>query len=99
MYSVIQRPGTKRHWIPASADMALSGVFAGSMKIFTHSIWGRANFLFNRRIKPGPAYLVRNLGLQVVMNKTKDHDAETILHQHGLISSTKIENVHILCAY
>ncbi|MGB5278264.1 MAG: hypothetical protein WBP02_13970, partial [Gammaproteobacteria bacterium] len=25
------------------AGMTLSGVFAGSMKIFTHSIWGRAN--------------------------------------------------------
>jgi hypothetical protein len=43
MYSVIQRPGTKRHWIPASAGMTLSGVFAGSMKIFIHSIWRRVN--------------------------------------------------------
>ncbi|MGB5276928.1 MAG: hypothetical protein WBP02_07120, partial [Gammaproteobacteria bacterium] len=29
------------------AGMTLSGVFAGSMEIFTHSIWGRA--LFSKR--------------------------------------------------
>jgi len=41
MYSVIQRPGTQRHWIPASPGVTLGGSAAASMKIFTHSILGK----------------------------------------------------------
>jgi len=47
----IQRPDTKRHWIPASAGMTLSGVFAGSMKIVTHSIWGRAKYIKSKEVQ------------------------------------------------
>ena len=42
MYFIIQRPGARRHWIPVSAGMTLSRVFPGSIKIFTHSIWGKS---------------------------------------------------------
>lgn len=38
----IQPPSTLWHWIHASAGMTLRWVVAGSMKIFTHSIWERA---------------------------------------------------------